>query len=262
MKAPLKHFGTLLSRLNSQCSGQPPCNHCSRRGIPCLIDEEGDQRRKYGLKRKVDTLEDKGKLLDRLVTVLQHTDKTCAAQIMNLIRSNASLDEIQMCMDDIMNLPRLEKTPELIDTYSGVQKWSESHKKAMVARPDPKELSDMVLFTVPARPWTSVTADNEFVSHLISLWFTWFHPFLNFIDRDLFIRDMKSGDIESEFCSPFLVNIILASACVSSVLVGTLSGTGLIHVLIRYIRISPKRTPCPQSPCPEGYTSIKKRGSI
>lgn len=53
------------------------------------------------------------------------------------------------------------------------------------------------------------------VSHLISLWFSWSRPFYNWIDRELFLGDMRSGNLKSKFCSPFLVQCILAEACVS-----------------------------------------------
>lgn len=79
---------------------------------------------------------------------------------------------------------------------------------------DAKRLSDIPRFQVPARPWTTVVSDNDFVSHLISLWFTWSHPFRNWIDKELFVRDMQAGSLSARFCSPFLVNIILADACV------------------------------------------------
>ncbi|KAJ5358861.1 uncharacterized protein N7496_011274 [Penicillium cataractarum] len=185
-------------------------------GASCAIDEDGDQRRKHVLKRKLDSLDEKGHLLDRLIATLQESDRTYAAQITNLIRSHASLDEIRAFMDDLMERPRLEKTPELIEACHSVQQWHESQRRAVRPRPEPKQLSDMALFRVPAHPWTSITEDDDFVSHLISLWFTWAHPFLNWIDRDLFIREMQSGNIDSEFCSPFLVNIILADACAYS----------------------------------------------
>jgi hypothetical protein len=51
---------------------------------------------------------------------------------------------------------------------------------------------------------------------LISSWFTWVHPICNFIDRDLFIRDMQSGSLSASYCSPLLVNIILSDACAYS----------------------------------------------
>lgn len=76
-------------------------------------------------------------------------------------------------------------------------------------------LCDEAPFKVPAKPWTSVTEDDDLVSHLVSLYFTWDYPFYSFLDRDVFLRHMAGGNLESEFCSPFLVNALLANACVS-----------------------------------------------
>lgn len=76
-------------------------------------------------------------------------------------------------------------------------------------------LCDEAPCKVPAKPWTNVTEDDDLVSHLVSLYFTWDYPFWSFLDRDVFLRHMARGDLESEFCSPFLVNAVLANACVS-----------------------------------------------
>lgn len=192
-----------------------PCVKCELAGIECWIDEQGDQRRKQILKRKIESVEDKGGLLDHLISTLQETDKASAMQVVNMIRSQASLEDIRGYLDDLLQRPKLEKTPELMDAYGGVRDWHDAEKRASESQPSIEDVATGALFQVPARPWTGVTDDDEFVSHLISLWFTWYHPFLNWIDRDLFIRDMKSGDLHSQFCSPFLVNIILAEACVS-----------------------------------------------
>ncbi|KAM5379675.1 hypothetical protein ACJZ2D_003869 [Fusarium nematophilum] len=67
---------------------------------------------------------------------------------------------------------------------------------------------------VHAWPWTAIAGDG-LVSQLISSFFTWddafFYPF---IDREAFLEDMRSGDVEqAEHCSPFLVNAICASRC-------------------------------------------------
>ena len=77
-------------------------------------------------------------------------------------------------------------------------------------------LCDEAPCKVPAKPWTNVTEDDDLVSHLVSLYFTWDYPFWTFLDRDVFLRHMARGDLESEFCSPFLVNAVLANACVSA----------------------------------------------
>ena len=235
-----------------------------RSGGECAIDEEGDQRRKQVLKRKLNSLEEKGKLLDRLVTTLQETDRTSAAQIVNLIRSQASIEEIRAFIDDIMERPKLEKTPELIDACGGVKEWHDAHKRSMRSKPNPGQLSDTVLFRVPAYPWTKVSNDDNFVSHLISLWFTWVHPFLNWIDRDLFIRDMQSKDLKSEFCSPFLVNIILADACVSWAWMQSANQTSfyLMNVMThRHTRTTLRPLPWPHKHGLVGCISTKRQSA-
>ena len=75
-------------------------------------------------------------------------------------------------------------------------------------------LCDEAPMQVPASPWTIVTNDADLVSHLVSLYFTWDYPFHGILDREVFLRHMQSGDLRSEFCSPFLVNALLSNACV------------------------------------------------
>ena len=68
-----------------------------------------------------------------------------------------------------------------------------------------------------AYPWTTLASD-EVVSHLLSLYFTWEQPCLQFIDKIAFLTDMKAGEgaRPNSFCSPLLVSALLAQACVSS----------------------------------------------
>ena len=69
---------------------------------------------------------------------------------------------------------------------------------------------------VSARPWTTVASDG-IVSDLISSFFRWDDLFFfPFIECEAFLQDMRSNDIENAaYCSPFLVNAICASRCVS-----------------------------------------------
>lgn len=73
----------------------------------------------------------------------------------------------------------------------------------------------VVPFRVPAAPWTYLTQDEELVSHLVSLFLIWANPSLRFVEEDLFLAGMRSGDLESDYCSPFLVHTILALGSVS-----------------------------------------------
>lgn len=146
------------------------------------------------------------------------------SRILSLIRHNASLTEIVSCIDD--GLAELQE-------HDGDPASAAARKRLLEARakvgylesstPNPKSgdwnmcveaLCESPPILVPARPWTSVTNDDIFVSRLISLWFTWAHQYHYFLDRDLFLRDIRTGEVGSQFCSPFLVNIMLAQACV------------------------------------------------
>ena len=74
-------------------------------------------------------------------------------------------------------------------------------------------LIDIPIFRLTAMPWTSVTDDDDLVSHLVSLYATWEHVFFDGLVLDLFLRDMQMERVDAPFCSPFLVNCILATAC-------------------------------------------------
>jgi hypothetical protein len=69
---------------------------------------------------------------------------------------------------------------------------------------------------VPAKPWTKVTDDDDLVSHLMSLWFTWAHQWWHWVDEVEFIKAMRAADVSSLICTPYLVSMILADACVST----------------------------------------------
>ncbi|KAK6496945.1 hypothetical protein TWF481_001926 [Arthrobotrys musiformis] len=72
-------------------------------------------------------------------------------------------------------------------------------------------IDDTPFFDLDAAPWTTVTDDNELVSHLISSYATWDGNALHFFDMDIFLEGMEKRD--HNFCSSILVNSILAMAC-------------------------------------------------
>lgn len=215
----------------SQCIGSNPCRNCEENSLYCEVNDETDGRRRTALKRKVEDLEQDREFLVKLVEALRNDDQH-ALQLFNLIRSNASLDDIRLAVENRLmepfqqsSLSSILMTP--VDSPRGslmsnaqssratyeYQSTGHSHLHRQIM--DIDRLTEIPLFEFPAQPWTSVTSDSAFVSHLISLWLTWDHVCRNWIDRDLFIMAMQSGDVQSPFCSPFLVNAILSQACVS-----------------------------------------------
>ena len=192
----------------------------------------------------------------RLLNDLVRSFRTCGPErleyLLSVIRSSESLDEIGMALDADINLdedPSSRASEELEKTRTGVSRSPDSpggqpSKRRRVVM-SIQSLSDEPLFDLPASPWTTITDDDHFVSHLVSLYFTWEHAACHLIDRELFLEDMKSAQLGSQSCSPFLVNALLATACVSYISIfgaypslltyGSLSQTTPKHA--RYLEI-------------------------
>ncbi|KAH8432729.1 putative C6 transcription factor [Aspergillus melleus] len=200
-----------------KCTGNSPCGNCVKHGLECTLNQAADKRRRGHMKRKIDLLEDKEDLLIGLVGIIRESGNRRTIPLLNLIRSNASLSELRHYIDHELPRADLARTPELVEVCNEVQRLQQNEARSVRRILDAKRLSDIPRFRVPAGPWTTVTEDDDFVSHLVSLWFTWCHPFCNWIDRSRFLRDMTAGSkAGAAYCSPFLVNIILADACAYS----------------------------------------------
>lgn len=75
-------------------------------------------------------------------------------------------------------------------------------------------MEDIRLSHIKASQWTTVTADDQTVSQLLAIYFLYDHPTYQILNLDLFLNDMMAG--RADFCSALLVNMILATACVSA----------------------------------------------
>ncbi|KAL4905474.1 hypothetical protein BDW74DRAFT_152697 [Aspergillus multicolor] len=214
-----KNVGTACTACKARklkCTGAPPCTNCLKSRVECTLDETADKRRRGVLKRKIDELGDKEDLLVRLLEFLRDSSQRSTVPLLNLIRNHASPAEIRFYLDHQLPRSDLTQIPELLEVYGDIEQRNLVDLLSNRRILDARKPSDVPRFSVPARPWTSIVGDDNLVSRLVSLWFTWVHPFVNFIDRDLFIRDMQSSSLSASYCSPFLVNIILSEACAYS----------------------------------------------
>ncbi|KAI0172933.1 fungal-specific transcription factor domain-containing protein [Hypoxylon sp. FL1284] len=59
--------------------------------------------------------------------------------------------------------------------------------------------------------WTSVTTDANLVSHLLALYFCWEYPTFASLSKEHFVKDFIKGT--HRYCSPILVNALLALGC-------------------------------------------------
>lgn len=65
--------------------------------------------------------------------------------------------------------------------------------------------------TVPSTTWTNVTTDVVLVQHLLALYFCWEYPTFASLSKEHFLKDFQQG--RPRFCSPILVNALLALGC-------------------------------------------------
>ncbi|KAK6531771.1 hypothetical protein TWF694_002940 [Orbilia ellipsospora] len=134
---------------------------------------------------------------------------------MKALRSGVSLEDILVFIreDDNAVLPARDITPEPVTTDLTLL------ANAAVEAPGQTVCAQMSLDIVDDRPfvdlsasfWTTVTDDDEFVSHLISSWIAWDSLSCHYTDVDIFVEAMKQKD--QLFCSSLLVNSVLATAC-------------------------------------------------
>ncbi|RDW56823.1 hypothetical protein BP5796_12890 [Coleophoma crateriformis] len=65
--------------------------------------------------------------------------------------------------------------------------------------------------TLTDESWTTVTSDGELVEHLLALYFCWEYPIFATVSKEHFMEDFRKGSLR--YCSPMLVNALLALAC-------------------------------------------------
>lgn len=63
----------------------------------------------------------------------------------------------------------------------------------------------------PSSSWTSITSDINLVQHLLALYFCWEYPTFASLSKEHFLRDFQDG--RHRYCSPILINALLALGC-------------------------------------------------
>ncbi|KAL2830475.1 fungal-specific transcription factor domain-containing protein [Aspergillus cavernicola] len=194
-----------------RCSALAPCRNCRQRlessnsahGVPA---RDGESSGSYY-----------SDLLHDLFKFIQSIDHAETLPLLDMIRNDASFEEVRFYIDEaVAGKSAHDKSRDTSCLVSTLERSYEMESDAPRFRPkvmDVHYLCDFAPVKVPARPWTTVTDDDALVSHLVSLYFTWDYPFYAFIDREIFVQHMAMGEVQSDFCSPFLVNALLANAC-------------------------------------------------
>lgn len=121
---------------------------------------------------------------------------------------------------DVMNWTADVSVPNVPPRQSRVGSWAESmsmdqtsensHRRyrgleQVLAHIDEPEMK------TPPQTWTGITGDIYLVQHLLALYFCWEYPTFASLSKEHFLQDFRDG--RHRYCSPILVNALLALGC-------------------------------------------------
>jgi hypothetical protein len=147
----------------------------------------------------------KADAFESAVEMLRKSDHESAVALLQLVREGAPVDEIANQAKDYLD--RSSPAADAVEDRQAVL--------ARRAALSITALCDIPIIDVPAQPWTTQTTDNDFLSHLVSLFFTWQNTYFCALDKDVFTEAMRSKDTSSLLCTPLLVNAVAFMGCVS-----------------------------------------------
>ena len=204
----------------SQCDGGTPnCSTCTAvYHTTCSYNADSDHRRKAALKRDIEALKEQNGALGVIVASLRTSSDAEVAEIIQQIKADEDLETIAESLRRNVTLPEpsgvksaeadlsnLMGNPSL-DESGVVKHFGHTSNLSLVSEDDHSPL-----YPQTSEAWTTVTRDSSFVEHLMGLYFSWSHPLYVLFSKELFLYDMAKG--RSKYCSPLLVNALLAVAC-------------------------------------------------
>ncbi|KAF1975996.1 hypothetical protein BU23DRAFT_552003 [Bimuria novae-zelandiae CBS 107.79] len=227
----------------SKCDGSTPnCATCTAvYGTPCHYDTESESRRsKVGTKRDATAVTSPSSATNTsntpanedaefLLTTIRTLPEADANELIHHIRRDARLDVASLAdtwrkavalRDSTPPEPQsLESELSILLGKPAMTRSGESryygHTSHMSLVPEDENYTCVVprAATVARKgpTWTTITDDMAFVERLLDLYFRWSHTFYIVFSRECFYKDFRSG--REKYCSPLLVNAILAYAC-------------------------------------------------
>ncbi|KAL8925816.1 MAG: hypothetical protein Q9208_003313 [Pyrenodesmia sp. 3 TL-2023] len=233
-------------------SAKRRCAACaSVYGTECVYDPNSDHRRKGVYKKDIDNLKTHNSTLQTLIQAILNYPEHEVPDLVRQIRTCESLDSVaesiitkgRHLLDDdedpespitytepLVGVPRFEKelsgkmgelhlengsvsfvggTSNLIFLGTGL----DNGQAASVGVEEYQQQAN------PVTSWTEVTNNHELIVHLINMYFTWHYTYFTTLSKGLFYRDFLLGKPprgtkrRNEYCTPLLVNAMLAVGC-------------------------------------------------
>ncbi|KAI1624684.1 fungal-specific transcription factor domain-containing protein [Exophiala viscosa] len=226
----------------SKCDGMlPKCAACASVYLTeCEYAPHTDHRRKGVYKKDVDSSKTKNSTLQVLIQAILNAEEDDVLDLVRQIRTCDSLEELAGSIEagerygddradspvynDDMMVPQFEaelsgKMGDLmldgsVKFIGGTSNliWlphDYEHGGTGISPPEktvvrPKE--EAIL------SWTKVTQNKDDILHFMNMYFCWHYAFFTTLAKELFYRDFLTGQT-SQYCSPLLVNVMLALGC-------------------------------------------------
>ncbi|KAK4495298.1 hypothetical protein PRZ48_013628 [Zasmidium cellare] len=148
-----------------------------------------------------------------------------AMQLRNVPQDVINANEQWLLQQDTttkLDLPSREALKPLRDTIVSLEALTGliANSNSSIPRAIPYNALDEVeeeqpLFWIPAQKWTTIEISDWAMSHLVSVFLVFLNPYFRYVEQDLFLQAIRRGK-ESTYCTPLLVNAILAFASLFS----------------------------------------------
>ncbi len=231
-----------------QCdTARPICRSCFARGTDCEYVAGPKESTVQALKRKFSELQDHNTVSEDMIEVLQSSREEDAYEILRRIRAGADVETLLRHIKDGDLLLQLSLVPEsrfryefpyikdmpsfllrtdnpyldsliyectLVDSATMEQPAKPMDAQSPYLKPyHAAEIIDLRLDSVKPSTWTSISSNDGLMQKLLHAYFLYEYQWFTYFNKDLFLQDMVAG--LHRFCSPLLVNALLAVACVS-----------------------------------------------
>ncbi|KAJ3453762.1 hypothetical protein MRS44_018394 [Fusarium solani] len=221
------------------------CEPCRKRKAKCHY--QASDRDLHGLKRKYDEIQEKTNTYEQLYHLLRCLPERESYGILRRLREGADVATTMRQVKDGDLLLQLAWAPEtrlryefpystsmpaallspgspylgspvfqttfhaLPQSAEQTEAWASPSETIYMTPYHAAELIDPHIPSIQVSKWTSVESDDELLRTLLRAYFL--HDYANYtcFQKDIFLQAMRDGD--ARFCSPLLVNAVLAEAC-------------------------------------------------
>ncbi|KAK5121484.1 Nitrogen assimilation transcription factor nit-4 [Meristemomyces frigidus] len=214
-------------------------------GTECIYDPNSDHRRKGVYKNDIDNLKTRNTTLQTLIQAILNYPEEDVPDLVREIRTCESLDAVAEkivakehgldAYDDEDEIAPHESSGAQAPTFEtqlygklgdlrlddgSVRYIGGTSNLIHLTQEDSNEgVDEYSQQEDPITSWTEVTDDPELVVHLLNMYFTWHYTYFTTLSKTLFYRDFLLGQPpettrrKTYYCSPLLVNAILALGC-------------------------------------------------